>query len=113
MAMAVLLLFRAVAQEGHSLRLRELLDQPKRKFLAMIFDGAVPAIDCRRFEQFLAVTCAELAPGDLTFLKAAQKLFARAKVRHPDMVAVSRKTAPTIARHQQAQPIFSRLDWRV
>ena len=45
MPVTMLLLFRAVAEQGHSLFLGKVLEEAEGEFLAMIFDPLVSTID--------------------------------------------------------------------
>ena len=76
----------------------------------MIFDGRVASINRAGFAQLFQVTPTELAPADLARLEFPQQLFARAEIRHPDMISGRGHTATTKPGHQDAQPVLARLN---
>ena len=111
--MAVHLIFRAMTKESHSTGLSEMLEQPQSELLSVIFDPPVSLVDRAAFEQFLQVTPAILRPGDLGRKNRVPQFFARAEIRHPDIVTILRQTAPAPARCQNSQAILFAFDWRI
>ena len=102
-------IFGAMAQQRYGGALAQSLQKPEREFLAVIFDGWVASIDRVGFAQFFQVTTTELAPADQARLEFSQQLFARAEVRHPDMISRGGHAATTKPGYQDAQPVLARL----
>lgn len=55
MAMAMLLLLRALAHKGQRLLFRQILQQPQSKLLPMVFDRVVVLINRAVGEQFILI----------------------------------------------------------
>lgn len=85
--MAVRLILGAMTQERHVLFPGEMLDEPKRKFLAVILDGWIRAIERLRLKQLDAIAPREFRPGKPPRQKATDQPLARTQVRHPNVVA--------------------------
>lgn len=65
-------IFGALAHEGDRFVFRDSLQQAQREFLAVVFDGAVVAVDGAVGEEFLFVTLGEFGQINLTGFKCAQ-----------------------------------------
>jgi len=76
----------------------------------VIFDGWVASVYRVGFAQFFQVTTTELAPADQAGLEFSQQLFARAEVRHPDMISRRGHAATTKPGYQDAQAVLARFN---
>jgi hypothetical protein len=65
MAMALLLILRAMAKKSQSFALRNLLKQAQRKFLAMVLDSPVWSVRAPAIKKLFPVTFGKISPGDL------------------------------------------------
>jgi hypothetical protein len=88
------------------------LKKAQSKLLAVVFDGFVSLVNGPAFEQFLAVTMAEIAPPDLAGLCIFQQLLARPEVRHPYVVSRCGHASPAKSGCQDSQSIFTRINRR-
>ena len=107
---AMRFLFRAMAQQRHGRPFAQRLQKPEREFLAVIFDGCVASIHRVAFAQFFQVTTTELTPADRPRLEFSQQPFARAEVRHPDMISRRGHAPASKPGDQDAQPVFVRFN---
>ena len=74
------LVFGAMAQQGHNLVLRKMLQEAQSEFLAVIFDSLVAAIARAALTQFLAVSVAVFGPRDFPRQKFIPELLARPEI---------------------------------
>ena len=100
--MAVGLGFGAMAHEGNGLAPGQFLKEAEGEFLAVVFDGAVAAVNRAAFKQFLAVTTVELGPGNFSIQHRAQQSFAGTKVGHPNIVSGTRQATSAKASGQDS-----------
>jgi len=105
MPVAMFLLFGAMAEQSDRSRPSKMLQEAQGEFLAVIANGAVSPVDRSRLEQFLAISPAELLPGNLFRQERPQQRLARADIRHPDVVSVLWQSATAKACGQHAQAI--------
>ena len=106
--MAVWLIFGAMAHHRHGSAFGQLLEQTEGEFLAVIFDGAIAAVNGATFKQFVPVTTSELGPGNLSIQHRAQQSFAGTKVGHPNIVAGGGQATAAKAGGQNPESIFGR-----
>lgn len=85
--MAMGLVFGTMAHEGNGLAPGQLLKEAEGEFLAVVFDGAVAAINCAAFKQFLPITATELGPREFPGQEGAEEGFAGAEICHPNIIA--------------------------
>ena len=108
--MAMHFVFCTVTEESDRPALREMLQQPQSKLLAVILNALVSFVDRTRLAQLFQVTTAIFRPSDLSGKNRVAQLFARPEIRHPDIVSILRHTASPPARHQEAQAILLSFD---
>jgi hypothetical protein len=77
MAVTLLLVFCAVAQERDIAAPRKLTDQPERELLTVVLDRRIASIDNPGRLELGAIPACELSPGDAARLHGFQKAFAR------------------------------------
>src|SRR5262245_49048869 len=87
MAMTLLLVLGAVAEQRHVAAPCQLLDQPQRELLAVVLDGGVVAIDCAVGAKLASIPPDELRPGHLATQHRFQEPFAWTEGWHPHVVA--------------------------
>jgi len=102
----MLLIFVAVAHQGHRAVRGEFLKQAQRELLAVIFDRPVFGVNRSTLEKLFPVFPAELAPPDFSALCVLQKCFTRAEIGHPDVIARCWHPASPKSRGQNAQAIL-------
>lgn len=106
----MLFILGAMAQQRHSVVSRKVLEKAQSKFLTMVFDSLVAAIDRAVLTQFLAVSVAEFGPRDFPRQKFIHESLARPEICHPDIVAVFGQAAAPAARRENAQTVLARFD---
>jgi len=94
-AMAMQLILSAMAHYCDSPAFCQCLEQSERKFLPVVFDGAIAAVSGAAFKQLLPVTTAEFSPGYFSALPRVEQPFTRAEIGHPDMIPTGGHTAAT------------------
>lgn len=110
MAMAVLFFFGAMAEERHSLRFGELLQEAQSPLLAVVFDVAISIVKGPALPHLGSIAAAVIRPGYFAAEVCITKLLAWPEVRHPNMITVARQTASAPARGQNAEAILLRVD---
>src|SRR4026207_749905 len=100
--MAMGLLLRAMAHQRYAAAFGQFLKKTQRELLTVVLDGFVFLINGFAFGQFLPVATAELRPGDPVDLELSQQFFARAEVRHPDVVPIDGHSSTTKSSNQNA-----------
>src|ERR1700693_5174792 len=94
--MTLLLIFCAMAHQGHRASTSELLYQAQREFLSVVLDGSAASVYRAVKEQFLLVLLRKLRPGDFPILEGREKALTRTEIGHPNVIA--RRWQPTTAK---------------
>src|SRR3990167_9569546 len=112
MPVALALILGAMAQERDVADSGEPLDEAKREFLAVILDGAASLIDRPVQEKLVPIRHRKPGPRQRSSLALAQDPLARAKARHPHIVAGHGQAATTKSRGENPEPIGLSVDGR-
>src|SRR5436190_15795259 len=105
MPVAMLFLFRAMAQQRDPLLPGQVLEQSQGKLLAVVLDPFVSCIKAARFKQLLHVTPAVVRPRNPSRQNGVAQFLARAKVRHPDVKTIRRQSSSPSPGRQNPQPV--------
>src|SRR5919201_2401052 len=87
-AVALRLIFRAVAHQRHAAAAREPLDEAQRELLSVVLDRAAPRVHRAVHEQLATILAEELRPRDAARLTVPKETLARTERRHPHVVPV-------------------------
>jgi len=108
---AMRFILAAMAHQGYGLVFRQLLKPAQGKFLSMVLDGLVAAINGAAFVQFLPVAPPELKPSNLAGLGGPEECFAGSEICHPDVIPRGWHATPTKTGRKNSQATFGGLGW--
>jgi hypothetical protein len=101
-----------VTEQGHSLFLGQMLEQPEGELLAVVLDSLVARVHTADLHEFLYIAAAVIAPGNLARQNRIPELLTWAKVRHPDIEPIRGQTAAPATRRQDSEAVAG-FDWTV
>ncbi len=112
--MAVLFVLIAMTHQGDVAAMAKLLQQAKRKFLAMILDAFVcPIKVAAAVKEFAAIAASEFQPSDIANPKRLEQLLAGSETCHPFVIPRFQHPTAAVTCCQDAESIFLMVNGRM